>query len=96
MVCDRKMSAWTWQGREYEIEELRWCFHQVSDPSDWKRPIDTILDCDRGRLRWYLAAIEFYTATPARVRDCWMSKDRFLFRVTADGYRAGQQGPVYK
>ena len=70
----------------FELDELSRAYDLVSDPDDWKAPIDaTVSGAD---IHAVVSAIEFYTATDVNV-----SYDGEKWKVKSVGYRAGPAGP---
>ena len=69
------------------ITKLTAAFDRVSDPKDWKAPIDAWV-CEKD---FPLAnkAVEYFTATTLRVTDTSSN----LMRVQSVGYRDGPAGP---
>ena len=71
--------------RGFTRPELDKAFKAVHDPSDWKAPIESIVD--RDDVFATLAAIEFFTATEAVVEI-----DGRDLVIRSIGYRAGPAG----
>ena len=76
----------------YTLDELKKAFDKVSDPEDWKGPIRATMPGEAVGVT--CAAIEFYTATKARVRvDSRQRRGKYLvYFVESKGYRAGPAG----
>ena len=74
-----------------KIEQYRKAFEKVQNPRDWKAPIDAVVPLTEADTT--IEAIEFYTATKARIlRWQFMEDGRAGVHIQADGYRAGPAG----
>jgi len=72
----------------FTVKELSDAFDAISDPDDWKGPIDRVIP--KAEFEKAYAAIEFYTATKA---SCSIYNEiHQLVRIRAAGYRAGPAG----
>lgn len=71
----------------YTIAEMEAIFNKISDSSDWKNKIDSVILASERELA--TDAIEFYTATKAEFKDLGTK----YLRVFATGYRNGPAGP---
>lgn len=69
--------------------ELNDAFNRVANPHDWRAPIDCMLRVDEAELDKIRYAIEFYTATSAKVTRI----GHRTWHVQATGYRNGPAGP---
>ena len=81
-------------GREYRREDLDQAFELVADPTDWRAPIDKVItmpDVIYGAT--IKAAVEFFTATPARIKLLSINCGKPSVRIQSIGYRAGPAGP---
>jgi hypothetical protein len=78
--------------RHWTHSQLDKAFDVVKDQTDWKAPIDVILSGDTSLedLALYTAAIQFFTATEAKIN--YGDYIDGGFRITAPGYRAGPAG----
>lgn len=86
----------------YTIAEMREAFDSVSDPQDWKAPIETTATC-RAEVDIAVAAIEFFTATKPKVqkahafaaphKDALVQMATPIYIITSEGYRNGPAGP---
>lgn len=78
----------------FTLEQLEAAFKLVRPATHWKDPIHAEIDCltsdghvDVFKLAAIAAAVEHYTATPAKILvDDWKAT------ITADGYRRGPAG----
>ena len=68
-------------------------FKIVSNPKDWKAPIDKVVNLKEVEvdLPSILESIEFFTATVANWTSSWKG-DENLVRIRAAGYRNGPAG----
>lgn len=62
-------------------------FDMVAPRDDWRGPINAVVPYEAD-VAGICAAVEFYTATKATVKDA-----KGGFRIVAKGYRAGPAGP---
>ena len=86
----------------YTIAELREVFDSISDPQDWKAPIETTATC-QAEVDIAVAAIEFFTATKAKVQkahafappheNALVQMATPVYIITSEGYRNGPAGP---
>jgi hypothetical protein len=75
--------AWL-NGRPVTRGELRAAFDLVADPTDWKNPINAVVDPDEQTKVMIYEAVRFFTGcTPKFTR---LSANRY--RVTTSGFRA--------
>jgi len=82
----------------YTHGELRLAFDMVSDPDDWKGPIDAIVT--ERAVALVSSAVGFYTGTTPATRRLGAHEKRARrspcekpILVTSPGYRAGPAGP---
>ena len=69
--------------------DLEQAFRKVSDPNDWRGPIDAVIDdADRHVVG---EAVAYFTATSAEFHPVPGQPGKL--RVTAVGYRCGPAGP---
>lgn len=71
----------------YTVADLRVVFDQVCDPQDWKGPIAVSMPGEA--VLQTVAAIEFFTATTARVT---LNTATMRYLVESEGYRQGPAG----
>jgi hypothetical protein len=73
--------------RGYKISDLHALFNTIRDPADWRAPIRATM---RGEaVMAATAAIEFYTATTAKVS---VDTETMTYTVVSEGYRNGPAG----
>jgi len=69
--------------------ELQAAFDQVSDPKDWRAPIDFTGDLSAEEAQVACQAIRFFTASEPTLQELCSGG----YRIKADGYRLGPAGP---
>jgi hypothetical protein len=72
----------------YSHEELHAAFQKVKNPTDWKAPINAVID--EKDMDIVEQAIVYITATSGTFTR---GKKKGTLRVRADGYRNGPAGP---
>ncbi len=74
----------------YDEAEIRAAFERVENPNHWKDPVDCIVrDTDQDERDLIAFAISFFTSTEASWSRVGQTS---VWRVRADGYRAGPAG----
>jgi hypothetical protein len=79
------MQAESYKG--YLVGDLRQVWDAVKDPNDWKAPI--ACECAGEMVMWVVTAIEYFTATTARVTVDTSTMRYYIYSV---GYRQGPAG----
>ena len=72
---------------EAQVARMSAAFDAISDPADWRNPIDAVVENDVVELT--VEAVIFYTACVPQVDPV----DDDHSRIQAVGYRAGPAGP---
>ena len=78
-------------GEDYRLADLKATIDRITDPSDWKGPIDTV--CDGDDLGIVCEAIRFYTATEPMATLQVPVRYPVRYAVKSEGYRLGPAGP---
>lgn len=74
---------------------LKAAFEQVENKSDWKNPINALVEVDQYDtigVGVYMDAIEFFTGCKAQmfIHDTNEDRTKTTFRIVAEGYRLAQ------
>jgi hypothetical protein len=82
--------------RGFQVSDLRLLFGEIANRQDWRGPIRAEVrpgNRNAALVRKIVAAVAFFTATDATVREIRDGNGKVLyFEVTAAGYRAGPAG----
>ncbi len=84
--------AWTVLHRDKVVwtqAELHTAFETVSDPKDWRGPIDAKIDPERADVPRIVQAVIHFTATTPTLAE----NPDGTWQLQADGYRMGPAGP---
>lgn len=74
----------------FSVEAMKAAFDKVCNKQDWKAPIKAVIPSVQVPL--VVAAIEFYTATNAKVTPMLALEGDYTY-VSSVGYREGPAGP---
>jgi hypothetical protein len=81
-------------------EILNTAFNEIADPTDWKNPINVVMELresDVIGVGLYLEAIEYFTSTKAEIflistRFDHNDKQINTYRIVSEGYRLSDAG----